>query len=448
MQYKLRLYNTLSNKVEEFVPINSNSIGMYVCGPTVYDRAHIGNARPAVVFDVLYRLLKYLYNNVKYVRNITDVDDKIYKAAKSRNISIKELTEKTTKMYHEDIEALNVLPVTIEPKATEHINDIIEFIQRIIDAGSGYISNNHVYFDIGTYNKYGILSNKTLDDLINGSRIEVSQNKRNPGDFVLWKPVDDEFPIGWDSPWGKGRPGWHIECSTMSCKYLGSKFDIHGGGYDLIFPHHENEVSQSYVVNNEIMANYWVHNGHVMINCTKMSKSLGNVCTVRDLLDKFNGETIRLALLMTHYRSPLNFCSDLLQQSKNILDKWYKIILNKKITNKSSTNEIDTNILNSLLDDLNTPQAIYNISSAMKSNSNIDITVNTCRNLLGILTKDPNKWFHCSNVNESWILEQIELRANAKKNKDYKEADRIRNMLLEKCIELEDTPSGTRWKMK
>lgn len=448
MQYKLKLYNTLSNKIEEFTPINSNSVGMYVCGPTVYDRAHIGNARPAVVFDVLYRLLKYLYNDVKYVRNITDVDDKIYKAAKSRNISIKELTEETTKMYHEDIEALNVLPVNIEPKATEHINDIIEFIQRIIEVGSGYISNNHVYFDINTYSNYGILSNKTLDDLINGSRIEVSQNKRNPGDFVLWKPIDDEFPIGWDSPWGKGRPGWHIECSTMSCKYLGSKFDIHGGGCDLIFPHHENEISQSYVVNNEIMAKYWVHNGHVMINCTKMSKSLGNVCTVRDLLDKFNGETIRLALLMTHYRSPLNFCSDLLKQSKNILDKWYKIMLNKKITNKSDTSEIDNNILNSLLDDLNTPQAIYNISSVIKNNRNIDTIVNTCRSLLGILKNDPDEWFHCNNVDENWILEQIELRANAKKNKDYKEADRIRNILLEKCIELEDTPSGTKWKMK
>lgn len=445
MQYKLKLYNTLSNKVEEFIPINNDCIGMYVCGPTVYDRAHIGNARPAVVFDVLYRVLKYLYNNVKYVRNITDIDDKIYKTAKTKSISINELTQKTIKMYHDDIKALNVLPVSIEPKATDHINDIIEFIQRIINSGSGYISNNHVYFDISTIGNYGILSNKTLDELINGSRIEVSQNKKNPGDFVLWKPIDDEFPIGWDSPWGKGRPGWHIECSTMSCKYLGQQFDIHGGGCDLIFPHHENEIAQSYASNNKIMANYWMHNGHIMINCTKMSKSLGNICTVRELLDKFNGETIRLALLMTHYRSPINFCSDLLQQSKNILDKWYHVISNTKITN---TDEIDVNILNSLLDDLNTPQAIYNISSIMKNSSNISILVNTCRNLLGILTKTPNEWFHCSNIDESWIIEQIELRTKAKKEKNYQEADRIRNVLLDKCIELEDTPNGTRWKRK
>ncbi len=445
MQYKLKIYNTLSNKIEEFIPINANCVGMYVCGPTVYDRAHIGNARPAVVFDVLYRLLQYLYNNVKYVRNITDVDDKIYKAAKSKNISISELTEKTTKMYHGDTEALNVLPVTIEPKATEHINDIIEFIQRIIDNGSGYISNNHVYFDISTFNNYCKLSNKTLEDLINGARIEVSQNKRHPGDFVLWKPIDTEFPIGWDSPWGKGRPGWHIECSTMSYKYLGSKFDIHGGGCDLIFPHHENEIAQSYAANKQLMANYWIHNGHVMINCTKMSKSLGNFCTVREILNKFNGETIRLALLMTHYRSPLNFCSDLLQQAKNILDKWYKVLLDKEI---QDTKQVDTDILNSLLDDLNTPQAIYNISSMIKNNSNLNILVNTCRRFLGILTKNPNNWFHCSNINEDWVLEQISLRNIAKKNKDYKEADRIRSLLLEKCIELEDTPSGTQWKRK
>ena len=443
MQYKLKLYNTLTNNLEEFVPFNEYSIGMYVCGPTVYDRAHIGNARPAVVFDVLYRVLKYLYGNVKYVRNITDVDDKIYKAAKSRNISINELTQNTTKMYHEDMAALSVLPVNIEPKATEHISDIIEFIQRIIDAGSGYISNNHVYFNINTFNNYGTLSNRTLENLINGSRIEISQNKNNPGDFVLWKPIDDEFPIGWESPWGKGRPGWHIECSAMAHKYLGPSFDIHGGGCDLIFPHHENEIAQSYAANHELMAKYWIHNGNVMINCTKMSKSLGNFYTVREILDKFDGETIRLALLMTHYRSPLNFCSNVLQQAQNILDKWYKAIIDEEI---KETNDVDMNILNSLLDDLNTPQAIRTISHSIKNKSYINIAINTCRKFLGILTKDPNEWFHYSAINENWVLEQIELRTIAKKNKDYKEADRIRNILLSKGIGLEDTPTGTKWK--
>ncbi len=443
MQYKLKLYNTLTNNLEEFVPFNEHSIGMYVCGPTVYDRAHIGNARPAVVFDVLYRLLKYLYGNVKYVRNITDVDDKIYKAAKSRNISINEITQNTTKMYHDDMAALNVLPVNIEPKATEHISNIIEFIQRIIDAGSGYISNNHVYFDINTFNNYGLLSNRTLENLINGSRIEISQNKNNPGDFVLWKPIDDEFPVGWESPWGKGRPGWHIECSAMAHKYLGTSFDIHGGGCDLIFPHHENEIAQSYAANHKLMAKYWIHNGHVMINCTKMSKSLGNFCTVREMLENFDGETIRLALLMTHYKSPLNFCSNVLQQAQNILDKWYKAIIDEEI---KETNDVDINILNSLLDDLNTPQAIRTISHTIKNNSCINIVINTCRKFLGILTKDPNEWFHYSTVNENWVLEQIELRAIAKKNKDYKEADMIRNILLAKGIRLEDTPTGTKWK--
>jgi cysteinyl-tRNA synthetase len=308
-----------------------------------------------------------------------------------------------------------------------------------------------VYFDISTFSNYGNLSNKTLEALINGSRIEISQNKKNPGDFVLWKPADNEFPVGWDSPWGKGRPGWHIECSAMSYKYLGSRFDIHGGGCDLVFPHHENEIAQSYTANNEVMAKYWIHNGHVMINCTKMSKSLGNFCTVREVLENFDGETIRLALLMTHYRSPLNFCSDLLQQSKNILDKWYKAILDNKITNTNSKDDIDqvdNNILNSLLDDLNIPQAIYNISYSIKNNINLNTVVNTCRKLLGILTKDSNDWFHYSEINDNWILEQIELRANAKKNKNYKEADRIRSVLFENGIELEDTPNGTRWKRK
>ena len=272
MSGMITLYNSLSHKLEEFHPIDVTHVKMYVCGPTVYDSPHIGNARPAVIFDVLYRLLKCKYQNVIYVRNITDIDDKIYKTATAKNIDIKTLTHKTTDIYHADISALNVLPVDIEPRATDHIDDIIKFIEQIISNGYAYVSNDHVYFDTNKYSNYGILSN--VEKRTKGARIDVSDNKRNATDFVLWKPISTEFSIGWASPWGTGRPGWHIECSAMSRRYLGLQFDIHGGGHDLIFPHHENEIAQSYATNGKLMANYWLHNGHVMINGTKMSKSL------------------------------------------------------------------------------------------------------------------------------------------------------------------------------
>ena len=450
---KLKLHNTLSGKLEEFVPIDENNVRMYVCGPTVYDRAHLGNARPAVVFDTLFRILQQLYKKVTYVRNITDVDDKIYKAALEKNISIKELTEETTKMYHEDMDALGVLPVTIEPKATEHIADIIKFIEGLIENGSAYISNDHVYFDVSSFKNYGNLSKKNMDDLISGARVEISEFKKNPLDFVLWKPIDEKFNFGWESPWEVGRPGWHIECSVMSQKYLGETFDIHGGGADLIFPHHENEIAQSCALTHKpVMANFWIHNGHLNINGTKMSKSLGNFLTVRELLDKCNGETIRLAFLMTHYAAPMNFSFDGLHQAKNILDRWYTSIRNLKI---QKTDNIFEDVFEALLDDMNTPKTVSILSSKVdeiNKTQNIELAsvfVNTCQVLLGIMKTPVEDWFCCVDCDKKpWIEEKIRERNEAKKNKDYAKADAIRAELLENGILIEDSKDGTTWKTK
>lgn len=447
----LRLYNTYSGIVETFHPIDPNHIKMYVCGPTVYDRAHIGNARPAVVFDVLYRILKVLYKNVTYVRNITDIDDKIYKASIEKNISISELTKSTIRMYHEDIAELNVLPVNIEPKATDHINGMITFIQRLLERGNAYISNDHVYFDVSSFKSYGKLSKKNKSDLISGARIEVSEFKRNPLDFVLWKPIDNEFNFGWDSPWGKGRPGWHLECSVMSQKYLGEVFDIHGGGIDLVFPHHENEIAQSCAHNsNEKMANYWIHNGHLNINGIKMSKSLGNFFTVHELLEKYKGEVIRFTFLMTHYSSPMNFTFDILNQSKNILDRWYNTLRNIKINHFA---DIDQKVFEAVLDNMNTPKAISILNSRIdalnKSHNSkfAGIFVNTCRRLLGIMQTDPNDWFcEIDSDKREWIEKKIQERNEAKQQGNYQLADSIRDELKQENILIEDSKTGTIWK--
>lgn len=447
----LKLYNTYSASTEVFKPIDPGHVRMYVCGPTVYDRAHIGNARPAVVFDVLYRVLKTLYKKVTYVRNITDIDDKIYKAALEKNISISELTEQTTKMYHEDILKLNVLPVDIEPRATEHIHDMIRFVEELIKDGNAYVSNNHIYFDVSSFSDYGKLSKKNKEDLIAGARIEISEFKRSPLDFVLWKPIDETFNFGWDSPWGKGRPGWHLECSVMSHKYLGKTFDIHGGGIDLVFPHHENEIAQSCAHNHtERMANYWIHNGHLNINGVKMSKSLGNFFTVHELLEKYNGEVIRFAFLMTHYTSPINFTFDLLTQAKNILTRWYCKFRNFQF---DGSEEIDNEVLEALLDNLNTPKAISILNSRLdtlcksQDSQMASKFINTCRKLLGVMELDPKDWFCQVEATKcAWIEEKIKERNEAKKQKDYQKADSIRDELKAEGILIEDTKSGTIWK--
>ncbi|MDR0640232.1 MAG: cysteine--tRNA ligase [Holosporales bacterium] len=453
---KLRIYNTLSGRKEEFIPIRPDKVGMYVCGPTVYSRAHLGNARSAVVFDVLYRTLRWLYPDITYVRNITDVDDKIYRASLELGIDIRELTENTTEMYHEDMCALNVLPVDIEPRATEHIADIIEFIERLIEDGNAYCSNGHVYFNVSSYPGYGKLSKKNADELLAGARVETSPFKRNPLDFVLWKPIDDNFKIGWKSPWGVGRPGWHIECSAMSRKYLGDRFDIHGGGLDLVFPHHENENAQSCAVTRqEVMANYWIHNGYLNVDGGKMSKSIGNFYYVHDLLEHYDGEVIRLSFLMTHYASPMNFGFDILKTAKNILDRWYRAIAENYESLSLEDGPPIREVFVALLDDLNTPKALSILSATIaeinKAHDNkaklIQLFVRTCRTCLGIMSKDPREYSRgVSDGHLQYIEDQIAARTAAKKNKDYKTADEIRKALQDVGIILEDTENGTKWR--
>ena len=450
MKNNLRLTNSLTRQKELFKPINSKKITMYACGPTVYDNPHVGNARSLVVFDTLFRVLKMIYGkNVSYVRNITDVDDKIIEASKKNNKPIKEITESVTKTFHKDCESLNCLKPTDEPKATEHIKGMIEMTSSLIKKGFAYENKGHVYFSVSAFKNYGKLSNKNLDELKAGNRIEVSDLKKNPIDFVLWKPSDSKDP-GWESPWGRGRPGWHLECSVMSEKYLGKNFDIHGGGLDLIFPHHENEIAQSCCNNStDSFANYWVHNGFVTINKEKMSKSLGNIITISDAVKKYSGQVVRLALLSAHYSQPLDWNDELLQNQKNTIEKWYNLY--------EKTNE--ENILNvseTLLDDLNTPGFIAKIHELYNSANNGEkksksLFNNACR-LIGLFNISKDKWenFKKSNiqVSEEYILKKISERAKAKKDGDFNLADKIRKDLLDQDIVIEDQQDKTIWKLK
>ncbi len=450
MKNNLRLTNSLTRQKELFKPINSNKITMYACGPTVYDNPHVGNARSLVVFDTLFRVLKMIYGkNVSYVRNITDVDDKIIEASKKNNKSIKEITESVTKIFNKDCENLNCLKPTEEPKATEHIKGMIEMTSSLIKKSFAYENKGHVYFSVSAFKNYGKLSNKNLDELKAGNRIEVSNLKKNPIDFVLWKPSDSKDP-GWESPWGRGRPGWHLECSVMSEKYLGKNFDIHGGGLDLIFPHHENEIAQSCCNNStDSFANYWVHNGFVTINKEKMSKSLGNIITISDAVKKYSGQVVRLALLSAHYSQPLDWNDELLQNQKNTIEKWYNLY--------EKTNE--ENILDvseTLLDDLNTPGFIAKIHELYNSANNGEkksksLFNNACR-LIGLFNISKDKWenFKKSNiqVSEEYILKKISERAKAKKDGDFNLADKIRKDLLDQGIVIEDQQDKTIWKLK
>ena len=383
----LKIYNTLSKEKELFKPLDQKSIKMYVCGPTVYNFAHIGNARPAVVFDMLYRLLKNIYPEVIYVRNITDVDDKINEAARKLNKPISFITKKYTDIYHQDMTSLGVLRPNHEPRVTDNIDQIISMIQRILDNKKAYINDNHVLFDVTSFDEYGKLSNRDKDEMLSGARVEVADYKKYAGDFVLWKPSNKDEP-GWNSPWGYGRPGWHIECSSMVETYLGEEIDIHGGGQDLIFPHHENEIAQSCSAHNsKSYARYWVHNGYLNMEGEKMSKSLGNIITVKELLEEYDGEVIRLALLSTHYRKPINFGKSLLEQSKNILNKLYK-----KLNSESDEALVSEDILIPLLDDLNTPLAISNLSKIKCSK-----TLKKSANFLGLLNRTSEEWFALNN---------------------------------------------------
>ncbi|WP_075500926.1 cysteine--tRNA ligase [Candidatus Pelagibacter communis] len=443
------LTNNLTNKKEQFVPNDKKHIGMYVCGPTVYDDPHIGNARPLVIFDILYKLLKKSYSNVTYVRNITDIDDKIIKASQEQKISVKELTEKITKNFLDDCKFLICEEPTHQPKATEHIKLMIEMIDQLIKKGYAYEINNHVYFELKKFSDYGKLSNKKLDDLIAGSRVEISENKKNSEDFVLWKPSKENEPY-WDSPWGKGRPGWHLECSAMSKKFLGDQFDIHGGGIDLIFPHHENEIAQSRCVNDtKIFANYWVHNAFITISNEKMAKSQGNILKIKDFKNKMSGQVLRLALISSHYKQPLDWNEKLLDECQNTLDKWYRVY-----SSDIESVEINDEILKPLYEDLNTPGYIANLHKLYEQankGKNVELFISACK-FVGLLKENEKQWEKHKkdkvSISEIEINNKIELRNKARSNKNYKEADKIRNELFDKGVLIEDKDGKTLWKFK
>lgn len=456
----MHLFNTLTKKKEEFKPISQDSVKMYVCGPTVYNHPHIGNARPPVVFDILARLLERKFN-LTYVRNITDVDDKINDEAKRRGISIEKLTTQYIDIYRKDMAALGVRSPSIEPKVTDHIELIIDFIEQLKIKDFAYESDNHIYFDISKYGEYGKLSGRNIDELISGARVEVSKNKKNPGDFVLWKPSDKDT-VGWSSPWGYGRPGWHIECSVMAYQHLGETIDIHGGGSDLIFPHHENEIAQSECgLSITRFANYWLHNGLINVKSEKMSKSLGNVLLVSNLLNEANGEVIRMALIGTHYRQPLDWTDSILEESKDKLDRIYDALLKFETDaqpDEEKVNQICKKFFEALEDDLNTPKALAEVFAIVKqlnSQGNeaervaLIAAIKKCGDFLGILSYSPKQWFQENNnlkLTEEEILKLLELRNIARSKKDFAESDRIRDDLLSQGISIEDTKEGTIWK--
>ena len=452
MNKNLNIFNTLTNKKEKFVPINKDKVGMYVCGPTVYDFPHIGNARPLVVFDVLFRLLKSLFgeNKVKYVRNITDIDDKIIDSSKKNKTTINELTNKITKSFHEDCRYLKCLKPTFEPKATEHIKGMISMVSKLLKNEHAYVNKSHVYFSVSSFKKYGKLSNKNSEQLVAGSRVEVSKYKKDPLDFVLWKPSDDEDP-GWDSPWGRGRPGWHLECSVMSEKFLGKQFDIHGGGLDLVFPHHENEIAQSCCANKtDNFANYWLHNGFVTFDKEKMSKSIGNIVTINKLRNNVNGQVVRLALLSSHYKQPLDWNEKLIRESQNTLDKWYSQF------EKINPEELKEDVLQPLKEDLNTPEYIAKLHSlfdeAAKGNKSSRVKFLSACHQIGLLEESKELWenFKKSKVkiDENFINKKIEDRNEARKKGNYKLADSLRKELESKGVIIKDEQNKTIWKYK
>ncbi|NDE90909.1 MAG: cysteine--tRNA ligase [Alphaproteobacteria bacterium] len=450
----MQLYNTLTREKEIFAPMDARNVRMYVCGPTVYDFAHLGNARPVVVFDTLYRLLKLHYPKVTYVRNITDVDDKIMAKAKESGEAIDTITTRTTKAYHDDMASLLALPPDIEPRATAHIPHMLALIAKLIEKGHAYAVDGHVLFNVPSMPNYGELSRRSRDELIAGARVEVAPYKKDAADFVLWKPSTAD-QVGWDSPYGRGRPGWHIECSAMAKEHLGETFDIHGGGLDLIFPHHENEIAQSRCAHDDApLAKLWMHNGFLTINNDKMSKSLGNFFTVRDLLAIAPGEALRLALLSAHYRQPLDFSEEALKKAKQTLDGWYGALRNTKDIAFDANVAVPENFMAALDDDLNTPQAfaiIHDLVSQLNKtpDTKTKSALLSAANLIGFLTQDAESWMRGSSsdgLSEEQILALITARKDAKAAKNFAEADRIRKELLDAGIVLEDKANDTLWR--
>lgn len=454
---EIYLHNTLKQRKDKFIPIDADNVRMYVCGPTVYDKAHLGNAKTPVVYDVLYRLLCHVYGkeHVTYVSNITDVDDKILNKHKETGKSIREITEQTYNWYIDDMAKLNVLSPNYRPRATEYIPEMIKLVELLLKNGHAYIADKQVLFDVDSMPNYGFLSGRSMKEMVAGARVEIADYKKNPADFILWKPSDADQP-GWDSPWGYGRPGWHLECSAMSSKLLGNDFDIHGGGSDLIFPHHENECAQSCCAYpGTHFAHYWVHTGMLMINGVKMSKSLGNFYTVDEILAKYPAEALRLLFLTTHYHQPFNFTFEGLEQAKTILDKFYNALL-KNADIPAEKTEPSEKVIAALSDDLNTPLALSylhetlgNLNKAETREERIKYKSELMANayMLGLLYNDAESWFKgAASEDDSEIEALIAKRAEAKKNKDWAAADAIRNELKERGIVLEDSPTGTTWK--
>ena len=456
----IKIYNSFSGNKEAFVPIKKDHVKIYVCGPTVYNYAHIGNARPAVVFDTFVRFLRSQFSKITHVSNITDIDDKIIAAALEKDLRISEITEKYTDIYNADLNTLGVHAPDFQPKATEFIPEMIELIKVLIDKGHAYEKEGHVLFHVLSFENYGCLSKRNRDEQIAGSRVEVAPFKKDAADFVLWKPSSDVQP-GWDSPWGFGRPGWHLECSVMSEKTLGLPFDIHGGGRDLVFPHHENEIAQSCCASGikndpSSYAKYWMHNGFVTVNGEKMSKSLNNITLIKDLTDLYKGEVIRLTLLSSHYRQGLDWNESIIHQSEKLLDKLYKILSDEGINSAPTSSNFDEDILEALADDLNTPKVISVLNSLAKKYSqdssinkkDIAEKIKTSGNLIGILNEDPVRWFErdSKDLDIELIEDLMRQRDQAKSDKDYAKADSIRDELIGLGVEILDSQDGSSWK--
>jgi len=455
----LKIHNTLSGTKEIFEPVDNNHVRIYACGPTVYNYAHIGNARMAVVNDLLVNVLRTQFEKVTYVSNITDIDDKIIDAAHELNEPIKNLTTKYTKIYNDDMGYLNVKLPDIQPHATDHISEMIDLIKKLIENNYAYEKDGHVLFHVPSFSKYGVLSKRNRDEQIAGSRVEVAPFKKDPADFILWKPSPDPLP-GWESPWGFGRPGWHLECSAMSEKTLGLPFDIHSGGMDLVFPHHENEIAQTCSLDDNhepaSFAKFWFHNGFVNVEGEKMSKSIGNIKLVHDLKKQYKGEVLRLTLLSAHYRQPLNWTKEIIDQNSKMLDRFYRSL--KELQDvEISSHLVSEDIMESLLDDLNTPKVLakLNTLSNTLSSADTDEKRNIKNNLiatgkiLGVMQEDPNIWLgynQTANPEKEEIEGLINQRNEARRSKDFKLADQIRDKLKSKGIEIEDTKNGTIWR--
>ncbi len=455
----LRLYNTLKREKQIFKPLDPGRVTLYACGPTVYDFAHIGNARPVVIFDLLHKLLSSRYPNVIYARNITDVDDKINAAAAEQKVAIDVISKRFSDAYHEDMAALGVGLPSIEPRATGHIPQMIDMIERLIASGHAYVTQQHVLFSIESYDGYGALSGRDLREMIAGARVEVADFKKHPGDFVLWKPSVDPQP-GWDSPWGWGRPGWHLECSVMAEQHLGDSIDIHAGGQDLVFPHHENEIAQSVCAHGgKTFAHYWLHNGFVTFNKSKMSKSLGNTLTVRDLLKQVPGEVLRYLLLSAHYRQPLDWSDAAVKQARRTLDRVYAVLRDaaRKFGPLEAANKPAAEFMSTLLDDINTPQALAFLNSEARKLAGATSAEGAQQAaggllaagaLIGLFQSDPQEWLtgDTRGVDDALIDRLVEDRNTARAEKDFARADEIRDQLQEMGIALEDVAGETRWR--